>query len=467
MKKKGLWPKWSSLALGVILIVSLTVVACGDEGEVIPKSTQASGLAARPTPTQASSTAETPTPTFWTSGGPSGGSVQSLAMAATNPDILYAGTIRGVFKTVDGGATWTKGGSTETLVRVIQVAPHNPDIVYAGTDDGIYKSEDGGSTWIHKRLPGARVNAIAIDPLEPNTLYAATGEPLKGYSSEIIGIFKSTDAGETWHEKLSRGHWAPERLDAVTTLLIDADNSSYIYAGVYDLRTGFQKSTDGGETWVSRRVNPNSSPWADSVDALAMTPAGFDPSVIYAIGYGGVYKSQDRGESWTLTNTPRYRALAFDPNSPNTVYVGTFALAILRDVNFYKSTDGGGAWLTKAEGLPALDASSIVIDPRNSAVYVGLENGVYKSTDGAESWNISSQGINETYIEGLAVDPTSSDTVFATVKGMGLARTTTGGTSWDYLAGPTTNLGAVTIDPQSPSTIWVGDGYHRDKEFYV
>ncbi|HUV45370.1 MAG TPA: M4 family metallopeptidase, partial [Dehalococcoidales bacterium] len=99
----------------------------------------------------------------WTTNGPYGGYVNSLAMAGTNPDIVYAGTERGVFKTADGGATWTKTGFPEILARVVQVAPGDPDIVCAGTDDGIYKTGDGGSTWTHKGLSGARVNAIAID----------------------------------------------------------------------------------------------------------------------------------------------------------------------------------------------------------------------------------------------------------------------------------------------------------------
>jgi photosystem II stability/assembly factor-like uncharacterized protein len=414
----------------------------------------------------------------WTTGGPSGGYINSLAMAATNPDIIYAGTDSGVFKTVDGGDTWTKTGFPEILVRVVQVAPDNPDIVYAGTtdhrpissEDGIYKSEDGGSTWTQKGLAGARVNAIAIDPLNPDILYTAAGRPYSSYSGEIIGIFKSTDGGETWQEKLSEG------LGAVVALLIDTDNSSYIYAGVDDGKLGFRKSTDGGETWVGRQVNARGS--FDEVFALAITPAGCDPAVIYAFSFGyddDVYKSMDRGESWTRTNlqpidcgvSQRRLSLAVDPNDPHTIYVSNWCLKTPIG-GVYKTSDGGETWSLKVNDLPQSVAFSIVIDPRNSNVYVGLaEGGVYKSTDGAESWNMSSQGIGEIYIKGLAVDQTASDTVFATAYAIGLTKTTTGGTSWDYLIGLPTDLGAVAIDPQNPSTIWVGDGYHYDNRFYV
>ncbi|GAG32407.1 unnamed protein product, partial [marine sediment metagenome] len=223
---------------------------------------------------------------------------------------------------------------------------------------------------------------------------------------------------------------------------------------------GFRKSTDGGETWVGRQVGPY-WPW-DAVVALAMTPTGFSPATIYAVGNKDVYKSTDLGETWEPTGTPSISggspwALAVDPNNPNVIYVGTHYYK----GRFYKSMDGGNTWSIKANGLPPDCPSSIVIDPRNSDVYVGLsEGGVYKSTDGAESWNFSSQGMINTFIEGLAVDPTSSDTAFAVIKGDGhyLAKTTNGGNSWDYLVGSPTDLGTVTIDPQNPSTIWVGDG---------
>jgi len=391
----------------------------------------------------------------WTTGGPYGGYVYSLAMAGSNPDIVYAGTSKGVFATLDGGSTWTKTGFPEILVRVVQVAPDNPNIVYAGTDDGIYKIEDGGSTWTQKGLSGARVNAIAIDPLNPAILYAGTGWPLKIDSGEIIGIFMSTDAGESWQSKYSTG------LDAVAALLIDANNSSTIYAGVYTEGSGpgLRKSIDGGESWESKQVGPYN--W-DAVVALAMSSAGPNPA-LFAVGEDDVFKSTNSGEDWTATNTPWISpaspwALAIDPNDPNVIYVGTWYY----QGHLYQSTDGGDTWSVKANGLPKGGPSSIVIDPQDSAVYIGLsEGGVYKSTDGVASWNFSTRGMNNTSIEGLAVHPTSSDTVFAAIKGDGhyLAKTTNGGTSWDYLPNIATNRGAVTIDPQNPSTIYAGFGW--------
>ena len=207
---------------------------------------------------------------FWKTGGPYGGYVNSLAMAPTDPDIIYAATESGMFKTVNGRETWIETGRPEVPVRVVKVDPSNPNIVYAVTDDGIYRSSDGGTNWIQKGPLGEKVNAIAIDPVDPRVLYAGTGDDDPG--SQTIGkIFKSTDEGETWHEKLSY-RW----INSVEALLIDPDNSAHIYAGAYGTY-GFWKSIDGGENWGASKV-PN------DVYALAMTPASYSPDAIYAMG---------------------------------------------------------------------------------------------------------------------------------------------------------------------------------------
>ena len=414
----------------------------------------------------------TPVHAVWSSGGPFGGSVMSLAIAPSNPDTMYAGVLGGVFKTTDGGATWTRTGFANLPVRVVQVDPTNPQIVYAGTDlgappvsseDGIYKSVDGGMTWVQKGLVGARVNAIAINPGAPQTLYAGTGEPWARNSGEIIGVFKSTDGGETWEEKISEGIYA------VAALLIDLEDSSHIYAGV-DGGPGFRKSTDGGDTWAGVEVGD------DYVVALAMNPqVGYYPAMVYAMTWGGdVFKSSSGGDTWIGTNAPWISvkspwALSVDPINPWDVYVGTWDDCLVCSGQLLKSSVGG-EWSVKASGLPPGGPSSIVIDPRNSHLYVGLsQGGVYKSTDGAESWNSSSQGLNATYVSGLAVNPISSATLYATIGGRGfhMSKTTDGGTSWYSVANSPTNLSAVTIDPQDPDTVFVGEGGHRAGQFYI
>jgi len=406
----------------------------------------------------------------WTTGGPYGGYVNSLAMAPTDPDVIYAATDWGVFKTTDGGDTWAKTGFAETLVWTVQVAPDDPDTVYVGTDDdGLYKTVDGGSNWTQKGLSGARVKAVAVDPTSASILYAATAN----YAASINHIYKGTDGGDTWDEKLSLPHETGGAA-GVNTLLIDTDDSSHVYAGVRPFfGPNLYRSTDGGETWVPTEVSDGTWCCREAV-ALAMTPAGSDPAAVYTvIGSDDAYKSTDRGKTWQPTDTPYISpaepwALAVDPSNPNTVYVGTW----YKEGDLYKSTDAGATWSVMANGLAHGGPSSLVIDPRDGdALLVGLsEGGVYKSIDGGENWSVSAQGLSNATIRGLAVHPSSSDSVFAALEGEGhhLAATTNGGASWELVTGLAhTDLGAIAFDPGNPSTIWVGDGVHWDQEFFV
>ncbi|MHC4639178.1 MAG: WD40/YVTN/BNR-like repeat-containing protein [Planctomycetota bacterium] len=407
---------------------------------------------------------------IWTSGGPYGGDVTCLAMAPL-PDIIYAGTNRGVFKTVNAGATWTQTAFPTIPIRTIRAAPPGlcqaasatigtaepVHVVYVGSNIGIYKSEDGLETWDLIGPFWETISAIAVDPLDPCVLYAGAGEADPQSTGKI---FKSTDGGETWEEKVSG--W----MNGVEAFLIDPDNSDHVYAGAYGTY-GFWKSTNKGENWAKSKI---SSGDPNQVYALAMTPAGSSPDAIYAIDGYEVYKSTDSGDNWVeLANAPSNPlTIAVDPNNPNVIYSGNRYF----QGRFYKSTDAGDTWSVKDSGIPQGGRpSSIVIDLRNSALYVGLPEGaVFKSTDGADNWSFSSQGMTGSIdIADLALHPASSNTLLAAVKGDGhcLAKTTTGGSSWEYLSNSPTHLGAVAVYPQNPQIIWAGDGLHFALGFYV
>jgi len=410
----------------------------------------------------------------WNSIGPFGGYLNCLVMAPSDPDVMVVGTDSGIFNSTNNGVLWAKTNFTDTKVLSVQVSPASINTIYAGTEDGVFKSEDGGNNWTPKGLKGARVNSLSIDPHNSTTIYAGTGWKREMSEDEVVGIFKSTDGGNNWVLKESA------YLDAVVTLLIDTDDSSYVYAGVYTESSGpgFYKSTNYGDTWVSRQVGPYN--W-DEVTALAMTASGAAQRVIYAVGNDDVFTSTNRGESWLATNIPFISgsgpwAVAVDPNSPNTVYVSTHYF----EGRMYKSSDAGSTWAVKANGLPPEPSSSIVIDPRDSQVFAALDSGgIYISNDSAENWVFSSQGLLNTSVTGLVVAPayagssfaglaassTDSNTVFATIAGDGhfLVATDNGGVSWDHLSNVQPGLGSVEIDPQNPATIYAGKNF--DKQY--
>jgi photosystem II stability/assembly factor-like uncharacterized protein len=197
----------------------------------------------------------------------------------------YAGSAGGygVFGTADGGRGWRALGPPGVVyVQALAVEPGNPDVVYVGADGrtrGLYESSDGGRTWHRASALDVDVTAVALDPESPSTVYVATngGEG---------GVFRSTDGGTTWqkedaglHQRVKvRRKWADPTVP-VTALVVDPADSARLYAATDQ---GVYRSTDAGESW-----HPLDAGLSDrSVDALAVDPTG---RTVYAgTGTGGV-----------------------------------------------------------------------------------------------------------------------------------------------------------------------------------
>ncbi|MHC4321633.1 MAG: WD40/YVTN/BNR-like repeat-containing protein, partial [Planctomycetota bacterium] len=224
--------------------------------------------------------------------------IRCLAIAKTNPDILYAVSGKEIFKTTDAGTSWIKKGNVPYFVNAMIISPSNAEVIYAGTENGMYTCEDGGETWQEKGLSGAVINTIAIDPSNPDILYVGTGKFGSQPDTEITGIFKTTDGGDGWEMKYS------ESLDKVWAICIDSDSSSVIYAGfgawLGSGDAGFLKSTDYGDSWVPRDVDPGAT--GPDVRSLIMSSSNIGPPVLYGSGSNNLYKSTDKGESWMRTN---------------------------------------------------------------------------------------------------------------------------------------------------------------------
>jgi photosystem II stability/assembly factor-like uncharacterized protein len=212
----------------------------------------------------------------------------------------------------------------------------------------------------------------------------------------------------------------------------------------------------------------------------------FDPhetnKVYLASWNGGVYRSEDYGQSWSQINnglpTDAINTLAIDPNNPSVLYAGPFKFGL------YKSTDGGASWTNISKGMvPDAVAYSIVIDPSNSNnVYASTRdpniNGLnppwkgtlYKSTDGGATWTpslVNAGGTNEQdWVYSLAIDPHSSNIIFAAAHETGIYRSTNAGSSWQRINTGLTDLTgrSILIDPTRTSTEYVGF-WHRSGAF--
>jgi hypothetical protein len=316
---------------------------------------------------------------------------------------------------------------------------------------------------------------VAIDPYCSKIIFAGTGEQ----DGEPDGIYQSVDAGDTWQLRYSKD------LDLVREIVIDSMNPLYIYAVGYGIAgspeyNGFVKSTNGGISWTGTHVGRPGP--TDNVYRLAVSSDGVDPPVMYTIVEDApskdVYRSTDRGDSWerlripNLPSPPPY-VLAVYPFNRNYFYVNSNdADGILHLVDMV-----GLQYYTIGDGLPVPPErpSSILTHPDNpNMVYLGFPNhGIFKAEAWPPAWSPAVQGLNNTYINDLAVDPTSSQTVYAAIKsavtntGHHLAITKTGGDSWNYLTNSPNHLNCVSIDPQVPANIYVGNSPYYGSFFFI
>jgi photosystem II stability/assembly factor-like uncharacterized protein len=345
----------------------------------------------------------------WRSLGPARGG-RSIAVAG-HPDrpleYYFGATGGGLWKTSNGGTTWTPIADKylkTSSVGAVAVAPSNGDVVYAGMGevqlrgnviqgDGVYRTTDGGKTWTHLGLEKTMAVArIRVHPINPDVVWvAALGHPY-GPNPER-GVFRSKDGGKTWERTLFRN----ERTGAVD-LVLDPSNPDVLYAGMWEVfRTphalssggpgsGLFKSTDGGTTWteLTRRTGLPKG----VVGKVGVSVSGADPSRVYAIieaEDGGVFTSDDAGETWRIMSTDRrlrqrafyYTRLYADPKQKDTLYV--------LNVGFFKSTDGGKTYRTIR--VPHGDNHDLWIapgDPRRMAQ--SNDGGANVSFDGGETW---------------------------------------------------------------------------------
>ena len=317
----------------------------------------------------------------WRNLGPfRGGRTHAATGVPGRPHEFYMAPVNGgVWKTDDAGRTWRPlfdGQSTQSI-GAIAVAPSDPDIVYVGSGEGlrrpdlsigngIYKSLDGGHSWRPLGLnDGQQIPALAVDPRNPDRVFAAVlGHPF-GPNAER-GIFRSLDGGATWTRVL----FVDENTGGSDVCLDPADPQT-VYASLWESRLGpwdgnnkydgrhggLFKSTDGGQTW--RKLTQGLP--ADLVRIFpALAPS--DPRRIYAaVGMaenGAIYRSDDAGETWTRATTdPRpavaiggptgdLQTLRVDPHNPDLVYSATIVT--------WRSTDGAKTW-TALKGAPGGD----------------------------------------------------------------------------------------------------------------
>jgi len=323
-------------------------------------------------------------------------------------EYYFGATGGGLWKTVDGGNEWfpvTDGQVTSSSVGAVAVAETNPDIVYIGMGevqlrgsitqgDGVYKTTDGGKHWRHLGLKETQaISRIRVHPTNPDIVYvAALGHPYG--DNEERGVFKSTDGGNTWKKTL----YVSDKAGAVD-LIIDRTNPKILYATTWQVyRKAWKmwgggpdcklwKSLDGGETWIDLTANPGMPKGPLGKIGVTVSPA--NPQRVWAIveaNEGGVFRSDDGGWTWEKTNDERklrqrafyYSRIYADPWDENIVYG--------LNTGFYKSTDGGKTFETVIR-VPHGDNHDLWIDPNNPMRMINSNDGGGNVTvNGGKSW---------------------------------------------------------------------------------
>ncbi len=345
----------------------------------------------------------------WRNIGPlrGGRSLGSSGSPGRPNEYYFGATGGGLWKTTDGGQEWaavTDGQISSSSIGAVAVAETNPDIVYIGggetqlrgsitQGDGVYKTTDGGKTWRHVGLKETQaISRIRVHPTNPDIVYvAALGHPYG--DNEERGVFKSIDGGNTWKKVLFVSPKA-----GAADLIIDRTNPKILYATTWQVyRKTWKmwgggpdcklwKSENGGETWTELTKNPGMPEGLIGKIGITVSPA--DNKRLWAIveaNEGGVYRSDDAGATWKKTNDERklrqrafyYSRIYADPFDRETVYC--------LNVDFFKSTDGG----IKFESINTKhgDHHDLWIDPNNpQRMILSDDGGGVVSVNGGKSW---------------------------------------------------------------------------------
>jgi photosystem II stability/assembly factor-like uncharacterized protein len=367
-----------------------------------------------------------------------GGRVSDIAFDPVDPRTFYVALATGgLMKTSDQGASFKGVFEREAVASTgaVAVAPSNAKVVWLGTGeandrnssgwgDGVYRSTDAGDTWTRAGLAASKTIArIVVHPTDPETAWVAAGGDLWTPSPER-GVFKTTDGGRTWKAVLTAPAPYGDRVGA-GDLVLDPANPQVLYAALYARRRtpwsfiagpaatdgkdlgGIFQSTDGGATW--RKL---SGGLPGGTGRIGLSVYAKDPRVVYAIVQsdeagasgidevrsrrGGVFRSDDGGESWTRTSplNPRpfyFSQIRVDPASDKRVYVLGFALHV--------SDDGGKSFREDLFEKVHPDTHALAIDPRDpKRLLLGTDGGLYQSYKGGEGWeHLSRMAAGEFY----------------------------------------------------------------------
>jgi len=341
-----------------------------------------------------------------------GGRTVGAVGVPQQPNVFYIGvTNGGVWKTTDYGRTWIPVFDDQPTGSIgdVAVAPSNPDVIYVGSGeglqrpdlsvgDGMYKSTDAGESWTHQGLREVQqIAGLAVDPAEENRVFvAALGHPY-GPNTER-GVYRSLNGGKSWDQVL----YIDENTGAAQ-VAIDPNNSQTVFAAMWAGRqgpwengewngkgSGLFKSLDGGNTW--KQMTSGLPTTEEGLGRIGFCIAPSDSRRMYATvdagNLGGIYRSDDAGLSWKRTQTdPRIWGRGSDFAE---VRVDPKNPDIVYSANVvtWKSVDGGKNWEAFRGAPGGDDYHRIWINPENpDIILIASDQGAIVTVNGGKTFS--------------------------------------------------------------------------------
>jgi len=409
-----------------------------------------------------------------------GGRVARVTGVPGDPSTWFAATAAGgVWRSTNGGGNWEPvfDGQTVSSTGSVAVAPSDSNVVWVGSGEanirgnvgkgnGVYRSTDRGTTWTHVLDAPGQIGALAVDPRDADVAYAALlGSPF-GPGAER-GVYRTRDGGRSWKKVL----YVDEKSGACDVTL-DPQNPRTVFAGTWQTRrypwtmesggpgSGLWVSRDGGDTW--KRLEGGGLP-AGIWGKVGVRVAPSDPQRVYALieaQEGGLFRSDDGGESWKLVNPSRglrqrawyYTTLTVDPQRADVVWFPEVSMLKTGDAGASVRPAKGGGW----------DYHDVWIDPiETRRMIVGSDAGVSLSSDGGKTWRRVPLPIAQLYH--VSTDNRVPYRVLAAAQ------------DWGTVSGPSNSLhgdgimlsdwhgvgggeaGHVVADPSDPAIVYAGE----------
>ncbi len=421
----------------------------------------------------------------WRSIGPAaGGRTTRSCGIPGDPTTYYVGAASGgVWKTTDAGLTWKPifDDQPTSSIGAVAVAPSDPNIVYVGSGEanirgnvapgnGIYVSANCGKSWKHVWKQKGQIGHIVVHPKNAKIAYAAVLGIAFAPNPER-GVYRTIDGGLNWKLVLNKGANA-----GAIDISMDPNNPRILIASLWETRrtpwdltsggpsSGLFRSDDGGDTWKEIESGEKSGLPAKPYGRIGVAIALSDSNRVYALieaDNGGLFRSDDGGEKWTLVNGARYlrqrpwyfSTVHVDPKNPDIVYCPNVRLA--------KSIDGGKSF-KQMKGVHHPDHHDLWIDPKNHKRMIDShDGGVDITTNGGETWHWPPLPICQFYH--ISVDNSTPYRVMGNMQDQGTASGPSNSLSssgislsdWHTVGGGET--GYSIADPDDPNIVYAGE----------